>query len=58
MKKWLGREQAITDWEYSYWTLQQKFTKALKDIRFLSHYIETEVKKKKDKGKKNEKRKR
>ena len=43
-KKYLGREQIVTDWEYSYWVLQRKFEKALKDIRFLNHYIETKVK--------------
>ena len=43
-KKYLGREQIVTDWEYSYWLLQRKFEKALKDIRFLNHYIETKVK--------------
>jgi hypothetical protein len=48
LKKWLDREQTITDWEYSYWVLQRKFEKALKDIRFLNHYIETnELRKKK-----------
>ena len=50
MKKWLDREQTLSDWEYSYWLLQQKFTKAIKDIRFLNHYIETkELRKKKGK---------
>ena len=44
MKKWLDREQTLSDWEYSYWLLQQKFTKAIKDIRFLNHYIETKGK--------------
>ena len=44
LKKWLDREQTLSDWEYSYWLLQQKFTKAIKDIRFLNHYIETKVK--------------
>ena len=43
-KKYLGREQIVTDWEYSYWVLQRKFEKALKDISFLNHYIETKVK--------------
>jgi len=41
MKKWLDREQTLSDWGYSYWVLQRKFEKALKDIRFLNHYIET-----------------
>ncbi len=52
LKKWLDREQSITDWDYSYWVLQRKFTRALKDIRFLSHYIETQHKKKKNTKKK------
>ena len=52
LKKWLDREQTITDWDYSYWVLQRKFTRALKDIRFLSHYIETQHKKKKNTKKK------
>ena len=52
LKKWLDREQSITDWDYSYWILQRKFTRALKDIRFLSHYIETQHKKKKNTKKK------
>jgi len=52
LKKWLDREQTITDWDYSYWILQRKFTRALKDIRFLSHYIETQHKKKKNSKKK------
>jgi hypothetical protein len=52
LKKWLDREQSITDWDYSYWILQRKFTRALKDIRFLSHYIETQHKKKKNSKKK------
>jgi hypothetical protein len=52
LKKWLDREQTITDWDYSYWVLQRKFTRALKDIRFLSHYIETQHKKKKNSKKK------
>jgi len=53
MKKWLDREQTLSDWEYSYWLLQQKFTKAIKDIRFLNYYIETnELRKKEVKGKK------
>ena len=52
LKKWLDREQTITDWNYSYWVLQRKFTRALKDIRFLSHYIETQHKKKKNTKKK------
>ena len=56
-KKYLGREQIVTDWEYSYWLLQQKFTKAIKDIRFLNHYIETnKLRKNKVKGKKNAKK--
>ena len=55
LAKWLLREQTITDWDYSYWVLQDKFTKALKEIRFLKHYIETKIKKKK--GKKNAKKK-
>ena len=50
MKKWLDREQTLSDWGYSYWLLQQKFTKAIKDIRFLNHYIETNKLRKK-KGK-------
>ncbi len=52
LKKWLDREQTITDCDYSYWVLQRKFTRALKDIRFLSHYIETQHKKKKNTKKK------
>jgi len=52
MKKWLDREQTLSDWEYSYWLLQQKFTKAVKDIRFLNHYIEAnKLRKNKAKGK-------
>ena len=48
MNKWLDREQTLSDWEYSYWLLQQKFTKAIKDIRFLNHYIETNKLRKKN----------
>ena len=56
-KKYLGREQIVTDWEYSYWVLQRKFEKALKDIRFLNHYIETnELRKKKVKRERNGKK--
>ena len=38
-KRWNDQEQEITDWRYSYWKLERKFTKALEDIRFLNHYI-------------------
>jgi len=38
-KKWNDQVQIITDWQYSYWKLERKFTKALEDIRFLNHYI-------------------
>ena len=57
MKKWLDREQTLSDWEYSYWVLQRKFEKALKDIRFLNHYIETnKLRKKKVKRERNGKK--
>ena len=57
MKKWvLDREQTLSDWGYSYWVLQRKFEKALKDIRFLNHYIETnKLRKDKVKGKNGKK---
>ena len=29
MKKWLAREQTLSDWEYSYWVLQLKFEQAI-----------------------------
>ena len=45
-KRWNDQDQIITDWRYSYWKLERKFTKALEDIRFLNHYInQKEIKK-------------
>jgi len=53
LNKWIDREITLSDWGYSYWVLQRKFEKALKDIRFLNHYIETkELRKKNGKRKK------
>ena len=46
-KKWNDQVQIITDWQYSYWKLERKFTKALEEIRFLNHYIDQKELKKK-----------
>jgi len=57
LNKWIDREITLSDWGYSCWVLQRKFEKALKDIRFLNHYIETnKLRKKKVKRERNGKK--
>ena len=45
-EKWFDQEQIITDWRYSYWKLERRFSEALRNIKFLNHYIkQKEIKK-------------
>jgi len=45
--------KTISDWKHSYWVLQQKFRKAIEDIRFLKLYIERKERVKGKNGKNN-----
>ena len=44
-KKWFDQEQIITDWRYSYWKLERRFSEALRNIKYLNHYIKQKTKK-------------